>query len=304
VEAVSEDDLPAYDPGCYLCPGNRRASGQENPAYATTFAFDNDFPALLPEASPEHSDPSGLLMARPARGLCRVLCFSPRHDLTLGGMDLPAIRLVVDAWAEEVSALGGRDYIHYVQVFENRGAMMGCSNPHPHCQVWATGHVPQIPARKAAAQRAYLEAHGRDLLGAYLEREQSLGARVVWSNDHWTLLVPFWAVWPFETMLVPTRGVRDLPSLLPPERDALAGALKEVNRRYDALFGTVFPYSMGWHGRPTDGDEHEHWRLHAVYYPPLLRSATVRKFLVGYEMTAEPQRDLTPEEAAARLKEV
>jgi UDPglucose--hexose-1-phosphate uridylyltransferase len=304
VEATRESPLPAYDPDCYLCPRNLRASGERNPDYTATHAFDNDFPALLPEVSPETLDEDGLLVARPGRGLCRVLCFSPRHDLTLGEMEVGAIRSVVDAWAEEVAALGGRDFIEYVQVFENKGAMMGCSNPHPHCQVWATGHIPQIPARKTAAQRRYLEDRGRDLLGAYLERERSHGERVIWGNDHWTLLVPFWAVWPFETMLLPTRRVPDLPSLLPPERDALAEALKELNRRYDALFSTAFPYSMGWHGRPSDGDEHPHWRLHGVYFPPLLRSATVRKFLVGYEMTAEPQRDLTPEESAKRLRDL
>jgi UDPglucose--hexose-1-phosphate uridylyltransferase len=304
VEATRDGPLPAYDPDCYLCPRNLRASGQRNPDYTATHAFDNDFPALLPEASPETLDEDGLLVVRPGRGVCRVLCFSPRHDLTLGQMEVGAIRSVVDAWAEEMAALGGRDFIQYVQVFENKGAMMGCSNPHPHCQVWATGHVPQIPARKTATQRAYLEAHGRDLLGAYVERERSHGERLVWGNDHWTLLVPFWAVWPFETMLLPTRRVPDLPSLLAPERDALAEALKELNRRYDALFGTAFPYSMGWHGRPSDGGEHPYWRLHGVYFPPLLRSATVRKFLVGYEMTAEPQRDLTPEVAAKRLRDL
>jgi UDPglucose--hexose-1-phosphate uridylyltransferase len=233
-----------------------------------------------------------------------VLCFSPRHDLTLGEMEVSAIRSVVDAWAEEVARLGGRDFIEYVQVFENKGAMMGCSNPHPHCQVWATGYVPQIPARKTATQRRYLQAHSHDLLGDYLEAELSQGKRLVWGNDHWMVVVPFWAVWPFETMLLPTRRVPDLPSLLGPERDALAEALKELNRRYDALFGTAFPYSMGWHGRPSDGGEHPHWRLHGVYFPPLLRSATVRKFLVGYEMTAEAQRDLTPEEAAKRLRDL
>jgi len=304
VEATRDGPLPAYDPDCYLCPRNLRASGQRNPDYTATHAFDNDFPALLPEASPETLDEDGLLVARPGRGVCRVLCFSPRHDLTLGQMEVGAIRSVVDAWAEEMAALGGRDFIQYVQVFENKGAMMGCSNPHPHCQVWATGHIPQIPARKTASQRRYLEDHGRDLLGAYLERERSHGERLVWGNDHWTLLVPFWAVWPFETMLLPTRRVPDLPSLLAPERDALAEALKELNRRYDALFGTAFPYSMGWHARPSDGGEHPYWRLHGVYFPPLLRSATVRKFLVGYEMTAEPQRDLTPEEAAKRLRDL
>jgi UDPglucose--hexose-1-phosphate uridylyltransferase len=304
LEARAETALPAHDPECYLCPRNSRADGQRNPDYTGTYAFDNDFPALVPGSGDEPMDEGELLVARPSRGVCRVLCFSPRHDLTLGGMDRRAIRLVVDAWAEEVSTLGGRDFISYVQVFENKGSMMGCSNPHPHCQVWATGHLPQIPARKTAAQQSYFETRGRDLLGDYLERELSRKERLVWENDHWVLLVPFWAVWPFETLLLPRRRVPDLPSLLPSERDALAEALKELNRRYDALFETSFPYSMGWHGRPTDGGEHPSWRLHGVYFPPLLRSATVRKFLVGYEMTAEPQRDLTPEEAAERLRGV
>jgi UDPglucose--hexose-1-phosphate uridylyltransferase len=214
-----------------------------------------------------------------------------------------AVRRVIDTWADETRQLE-RQGFHYVQVFENRGAMMGCSNPHPHGQVWATGHVPTIPARKLAAQRAYLEAHGRDLLGAYLDLELAGGERVVSANDHWCVLVPFWAVWPFETMIVPRRRVASMPDLAGEERDALAAAMQDINGRYDALFSTAFPYSMGWHGSPADGRAHPYWRLHAVYYPPLLRSATVRKFLVGYEMTAEPQRDMTPESAAERLRAV
>jgi UDPglucose--hexose-1-phosphate uridylyltransferase len=233
-----------------------------------------------------------------------VLCFSPRHDLTLGGMDAPAIRAVIDAWAEEVAGLGAREGIGHVQVFENKGALMGCSNPHPHGQVWATEHVPHLPARKLDAQRRYFEAHGRDLLGDYLERERREGERLVCANDHWTALVPFWAVWPFETLVIPSRRVAELPALTAAERDALAELLRELNRRYDALFGVSFPYSMGWHGRPSDGAEHAYARLHAFYFPPLLRSATVKKFLVGYELSAEAQRDLTAEAAAARLREV
>jgi UDPglucose--hexose-1-phosphate uridylyltransferase len=301
-ESPPPASLPAYDPACYLCPGNERAGGARNPRYTSTFAFDNDFPALTAEGSTEDFGDGELLVARGARGLCRVVCFSPRHDLTLGEMAVPEIRLVVDAWADEVSRLGERDFVSYVQVFENKGAMMGCSNPHPHCQVWATEHVPHIPARKLAAQRRYHEANQRDLLGDYLEGELRRGERIVCANEHWVVLVPFWAVWPFETMLIPRRRVPDLPSLGPAEREALAPILWDLNRRYDRLFRCPFPYSMGWHGRPTDGDEHHYWRLHAAYFPPLLRSATVRKFLVGYEMTAEPQRDIAPEEAAARLR--
>jgi UDPglucose--hexose-1-phosphate uridylyltransferase len=293
---------PSYDPSCYLCPGNLRANGERNPRYTSTFAFDNDFAALLPESPIAPANDGGLLVAEPATGHCRVLCFSPRHDVTLAEMEAPAIRPVVDAWALEVKTIGAKPAVLYVQVFENKGAMMGCSNPHPHGQVWATSYVPVGPARKLATQRAYLERHGRDLLGDYVAKELAAGERVVCRNDQWVALVPFWAVWPFEVMLVPVRRVPDLPSLTGGERDALADVLRRVGVRYDNLFRTSFPYSMGFHGRPTDGEEHPEWRLHAVYFPPLLRSATVRKFLVGFELTAEPQRDLTAEDAAARLR--
>ena len=300
VEPTAPDTRPAYDPSCYLCPGNARANGEVNPRYERTYVFDNDFPALLPDSSvPASDDPLRRVM--PARGTCRVLCFSPRHDLTLAGMTPGAIRDVVDAWAREVQELEARGYA-YVQVFENKGAMMGCSNPHPHGQVWATDYVPLIPARKLAAQQAYFEAHGRDLLGDYLERELADGERVVAANDHWAVVVPFWAVWPFETMIVPRRRVVSLCELDGAERDALAALMKDLSTRYDTLFSTSFPYSMGWHGAPGDPARHPGARLHAVYYPPLLRSATVRKFLVGYELTAEPQRDVTPELAAERLR--
>jgi UDPglucose--hexose-1-phosphate uridylyltransferase len=302
VEDAPVDERPPYDPSCYLCPGNVRANGQTNPAYTHTYAFDNDFPALLPRSDVAAQNDDDLLVVEPATGRCRVICFSPRHDLTLAEMPAADVRPVVDTWADEVAALGSDGTIRYVQVFENKGAMMGCSNPHPHCQVWATGHVPAIPARKLLTQRAYFERNGRDLLGDYLEKELATGARVVFRNEHWVALVPFWAVWPFETMLVPVRRVPDLPSLRGDERDALADALHRTSVRYDNLFRTSFPYSMGFHARPTDGQDHPWWRLHAVYFPPLLRSATVRKFLVGYELTAEPQRDLTAEDAAAQLR--
>jgi UDPglucose--hexose-1-phosphate uridylyltransferase len=302
VEDQTAETRPAYDPSCYLCPGNLRANGQRNPDYGSTFAFDNDFPALLPTSGLTAVDEGGLLVAEPAVGRCRVICFSPRHDLTLAEMPPSAIRPVVDAWAEQVTALGSLPEIRYVQVFENKGALMGCSNPHPHCQVWATGHIPNLPARKLATQRAYFARHGRDLLGDYLERELATGERVVFRNEHWVALVPFWAVWPFELMLLPLRRVADLQALAPEERDSLADALARAGVRYDNLFQTSFPYSLGFHPRPSDGEEHAYWRLHAVSFPPLLRSATVRKFLVGYELAAEPQRDLTAEDAAARLR--
>ncbi|NLG84844.1 MAG: UDP-glucose--hexose-1-phosphate uridylyltransferase [Firmicutes bacterium] len=307
VEETPPETRPAYDPHCYLCPGNERAGGVRNPDYTSTFVFDNDFPALLPGSGAEEDhgvDEGGLMVARPTTGRCRVICFSPRHDLSLPLLPVTAIREVVETWAHEVEELGARPEIGYVQIFDNKGEMMGCSNPHPHGQIWATRDLPTIPGRKLTSQRKYFASHGTDLLGDYLALELRLGERLVCANAHWAALVPFWAVWPFETLLVPRRPVGDLPSLLPEERDALAAIIKELTTRYDNLFRVSFPYSMGWHGKPTDGDPHPYWRLHAVYYPPLLRSATVRKFMVGYEMTAEPQRDITPEEAAARLREV
>lgn len=310
-EARKDEGLPSYDPSCYLCPGNARAEGARNPAYTGTFAFDNDFPALraepsdatAPSRSRKHREDHELLRARPESGRCRVLCFSPRHDLTLAGMAVSAIRAVIDAWADEVRTLGGRDDIRHVQVFENKGAAMGCSNPHPHGQVWANESLPTRPARMLKSQEGHLAAHGQDLLGEYLEEELRLDERVVERNAHWVALVPFWAVWPFETMLLPRRRVDDLTALSREEGDALAEILKSHLVRYDNLFGCSMPYTMGWQGRPTDGREHPAVRLHAAFFPPLLRSATVRKFLVGYEMTAEAQRDLTPEEAAARLRD-
>jgi UDPglucose--hexose-1-phosphate uridylyltransferase len=303
VEETPPDTRPRYDPSCYLCPGNERAGGKKNPDYTATFVFDNDFPALLPESAWAPTEEGGLLVSQAATGRCRVLCFSPRHDLTLAEMAPSEIRPVVDAWAQETEAIGSDPAIRYVQVFENKGAMMGCSNPHPHCQVWATSYVPQVPERKLGTQRAWLERRGSDLVGDYLERELAEGERIVCRNDHWVALVPWWAVWPFEMMLAPVRRVPDLPSLSEDERDALAEILQRVSVRYDNLFHTSFPYSMGFHGRPTDGGDHPWWRLHAVYYPPLLRSASVRKFLVGFELTGEPQRDLTAEDAAARLRD-
>ncbi|MEW5983262.1 MAG: UDP-glucose--hexose-1-phosphate uridylyltransferase [Acidobacteriota bacterium] len=303
VETDDRNDVPPYDPDCYLCPGNLRANSERNPVYERTFAFDNDFPALLPPSGDEPVPvDDGLLRWRPQAGRCRVLCFSPRHDLTLARMDVASIRPVVDLWADEVTTLGGLDWVRYVQVFENKGAAMGCSNPHPHGQAWASGDVPDIPARKLAAQRAYFERHGRDLVGDYLDRELDEGDRFVCRNDHWVVVVPFWAVWPFETMVAPVRRVADLPSLSAPERDGLADIIRRLCVRYDNLFRCSFPYSMGWHGQPADGASHPYWRLHAVFCPPLLRSATIRKFLVGYELTAEPQRDLTAEAAAEQLR--
>jgi UDPglucose--hexose-1-phosphate uridylyltransferase len=300
VEKPTREDRPAYDPACYLCPGNVRANGERNPAYTTTFAFTNDFAGLLPDTPHVTVQPHRLLQAQGEPGECRVLCFSPRHDLSLAQMTPDQVRPVVDMWATQVEELGAR--YRWVQIFENRGALMGASNPHPHGQVWGVTTLPNEPAQEDRQQRAYLEAHGLPLLVDYAVLEQDQGERVVIANDHWLAVVPYWAVWPFETLLLPRRHILRLPDLTSVERDSLAEILKQVLTRYDNLFETAFPYSMGWHGAPTDEGDYAHWQLHAHFYPPLLRSATVRKFMVGYELLSEAQRDLTPEQAAERLR--
>ncbi len=304
IEIAAATSIPSYDPNCYLCPGNERAGHAKNPDYRSTFVFDNDYAALLPNGPHWQIHEEDLFIAHAEPGICRVICFSPCHDLTLPQMQTSEIRLVVDAWAEEAHYVGMKDGINYVQIFENKGQAMGCSNPHPHGQIWATKHVPQIPAIKTRSQHAYFRSHGEDMLGSYLRLELARQERLICRNEHWVALVPFWAVWPFETMLIPVRMVSNLASLNADECDALADIIKRLTTRYDNLFSTSFPYSMGWHSCPTDGEEYHYWRLHAVYYPPLLRSATIRKFLVGYEMTAEPQRDITPEQAAGQLREM
>ena len=299
VERLPVDGRPHHDPKCYLCPGNERANGEHNPAYSTTFVFTNDFAALLPEAPAQHLDGHPLLRTDIVRGTARVLCFSPRHDLTLALMDKPDIRAVVDAWAGQVVELGAQ--YQWVQVFENRGEAMGASNPHPHGQIWACDFLPNEIATEDRMQREYYTAHGSPLLLDYALLEAEQKTRIVAENDHWLGVVPYWATWPFETMLLPRNHVKRLPDLRAAERDGLADALKQILVRYDNLFETSFPYSMGWHGAPMNGEQNGHWQLHAHFYPPLLRSATVRKFLVGFELLSEVQRDLTPEQAAPRL---
>jgi UDPglucose--hexose-1-phosphate uridylyltransferase len=297
----SAAQIPEYDPDCYMCPRNRRANGEHNPDYKTTFVFDNDFPALRPDTRAAASHHHELLVAAGAPGMCRVVCFSPRHDVTIAMMTAAEIKHVVDVWAEEAATMARTEGIQYVQVFENRGAMMGASNPHPHGQIWATQHLPNEILKEHTRQQHYFAARGSDLLGDYLAFEVSAGERLIYSNDHFVALVPFWAIWPFETMVVARRPVGTLEALSSPERDGLADVLKQLFVRYDNLFGVPCPYSMGFHIQPNLPDDMRHWRLHAHVYPPLLRSATVRKFMVGYEMLATPQRDLTPEAAAAKL---
>ena len=294
---------PAYDPTCYLCPGNERAGGVRNPKYSSTFIFDNDYPALLTNATETSVSKAGLMEARSESGVCRVLCFSPRHDLAIPRMQEKQIREVVDCWAAETESLGSQPSIQHVQVFENRGALMGASNPHPHCQIWATSTIPAEPAKELASFEIYRGARGGAcLLCDYLQLETKLGERLVCENDSFAVVVPFWAVWPFETLVLSKRHTQDLPQLSPNERAGLAQILKRLTCRYDNLFDTPFPYSMGFHQRPNDGKPHDSWHFHAHYYPPLLRSAAVRKFMVGFELLGTPQRDLTPEEAAERLR--
>jgi len=300
-ETLLPDDRPKFDPGCYLCPGNLRANGVRNPDYVDTYVFENDFAALLPKMSGAVPSQMGLLRSEPTGGECRVLCFSPRHDLSLSQMEASAIRRVVDMWAEQIVDVGAR--LKWVQIFENKGAAMGASNPHPHGQVWACDYLPTIVAKELECQEEYHAANGTQMLLDLVEQEIEAGQRIVALTEHWALIVPFWATWPFEYLLLPRRAVQRLPDLADVERDDLAKILQMGIQAYDRLFETSFPYSMGWHGAPTDGQDHPSWQLHAHFFPPLLRSATVRKFMVGFELLAEAQRDVTPESAAARLRE-
>jgi UDPglucose--hexose-1-phosphate uridylyltransferase len=295
--------VPEYDPACYLCPGNPRAGGEHTPEYTGTFVFTNDYAALKPDAEPI-ADHDGLLHAETERGICRVICFSPRHDLTLATMDVPAIRGVVDVWAAQEAELATHEGIRYIQIFENRGAMMGASNPHPHGQIWATEHIPNEPATELRTQRDYFTKHGKPLLHDYLQKELERNERIVAQNDTWAVVVPYWAVWPFETLVLPKQPVTSMRTMSEAQREGLAAILKTLTAGYNRVFDAPFPYSMGFHPAPCDGEDHPEWTLHAHFYPPLLRSATVRKFMVGFELLGSPQRDITPESAAATLRNV
>ncbi len=304
VEKTAPVLQPEYDPECYLCPGNSRAGGARNPDYTSTFVFENDFAALKPDTPLDRFEQDGLLIAESEPGICRVVCFSPRHNLTMANMETADLRKVVDTWVEQFRDLAGRPIINYVQIFENRGAMMGASNPHPHCQIWSNHAIPNEVAKEQASQLAWRERRGACLLCEYLGLEAAARDRIVDENESWVTLVPFWAVWPFETMVLAKRHMPSIDALNDAERNGLADILKRTTARYDRLFDVSFPYSMGFHQRPTDGAAHDEWHLHLHFEPPLLRSATVRKFLVGYEMLASPQRDITAESAAERLRSV
>lgn len=313
VEKLAEEVRPKYDPNCYLCAGNARMNGEINPNYKNVYAFHNDFAALLPDFFNVKQDKPALLeetqerksdlfKIRPERGMCRVICFSPRHDLTIPEMPVADIRKVVDLWCHEYETLGKIPYINHVQIFENKGAIMGCSNPHPHGQIWAQSNIPEEPAKKAKAQLAYFKKHGKTLLSDYLQAELHKKERILFENEHFIGLIPFWAIWPFEALIVPKRAISRITDMSEDEKTAFADAYKQLTVAYDNVFNVSFPYSAGIHQAPTDGKAHPEWHFHKTFYPPLLRSATVKKFMVGYEMLANPQRDITPEKAAEILR--
>jgi UDPglucose--hexose-1-phosphate uridylyltransferase len=299
-EPVAHTPLPEYDPDCYLCPGNLRASGERNPGYQSTFVFQNDFPTLFAEVVPTEPVTHPLMRAQGQAGECRVMCFSPRHDLSLAELPDDGLRAVIDTWAEQTSQLEKK--WRWVQIFENRGELMGSSIPHPHGQIWAGDFVPTEVGKEMAQQRQWYASRGIPLLHEYGQLEAANGERVVIQTTHWLALVPWWAVWPFELLILPRRSIQRLPDLDEAERQDLATLLREVLRRYDQLFEAPFPYSFGWHGAPAKAEPSAACQLHGHFYPPLLRSASVRKFMVGYELLAEAQRDLTPEQAAEHLR--
>lgn len=300
-EAVSDEERPAHDPSCYLCAGNTRINGEQNPDYKDVFIFTNDF-AALQTTSPAFSVNEGLFIAESEQGICKVVCFSPDHSKSLADMAVEDINKVVKAWQKEYLLLGSSELINYVQIFENKGAVMGCSNPHPHGQIWSQSTLPNEVEKKDQHQQAYYSKNKSSLLGDYLKQELKANERIIYQNDDFVVLTPFWAVWPFETMIAPKKNYKDISELSDDESLAFADAISKITKAYDKLFQTSFPYSSGIHQAPTNGASNEHWHWHMSFYPPLLRSATVKKFMVGYEMFGSPQRDITAEQAVERLK--
>ncbi|MBU0558517.1 MAG: UDP-glucose--hexose-1-phosphate uridylyltransferase [Bacteroidetes bacterium] len=301
-EEIPEEKLPAYDSTCYLCPGNERANGIRNPEYDSVYTFTNDFPALLPTTSLDEFNSDNLLIARGESGTCKVVCFSPQHNVTLPELPVEQIQKVVDIWTEEYRTYASDLNINYVQIFENKGEAMGCSNPHPHSQIWAQNSIPAEPAKELTQFTNYYSKRSKCLLCDYLALEQKLQERFVCDNEDFIVIVPFWAVWPFETIVLSKRHYGSLVELNEKEKKSFADILKRLTTKYDNLFMVSFPYSSGIHQLPTDKNEHPEWHFHMHFYPPLLRSATVKKFMVGYEMLANPQRDITAEFSAERLR--
>ncbi|MEN8122671.1 MAG: UDP-glucose--hexose-1-phosphate uridylyltransferase [Bacteroidota bacterium] len=303
-EDIATEKKTEYDEKCYLCPTNTRAGSDTNPDYKDTYSFVNDFSALLPDIPDGKIEDGGLFRAEAEKGICKVVCFSPRHDLTIADMKIEAIVKVVDLWQKEYKELGSKDFINHVQIFENKGSAMGASNPHPHGQIWAENTVPDEPAKESIKQKEYFEKHGKSLLANYLQEEINKAERIVIENDDFAALVPFWAVWPYETIIISKRHFGDISQMTEKEKRSFAEIYKALTSKYDKLFNVSFPYSAGIHQSPTDGNTNEWWHFHMHFYPPLLRSATVKKFMVGYEMLGNPQRDITPETSARILKEL
>ncbi len=304
IEKPSETEPIAYDENCYLCPGNKRIDGSTNPAYTGPYAFTNDFSSLLVDTPDGNYNLDNLLQAESQKGICKVICFSPRHDLTLPQMPVSSIVELVTLWQQLFTELQQNTWIKYIQFFENKGEIMGCSNPHPHGQVWSLNSLPAELQKETDSQKAYFDKHGKSLLSAYLQLELQQNERIVCSNEHFVALIPFWATWPFETMIISRRQVQNITQFTEEEKLALADILKRLLTRYDNLFQTSFPYSGGMHQAPVNDGEHSEWHWHMHFYPPLLRSASVKKFMVGYEMLANAQRDITAESAAKRLQEL
>ncbi|MBN1398566.1 MAG: UDP-glucose--hexose-1-phosphate uridylyltransferase [Bacteroidetes bacterium] len=299
-----EEERRRYEPDCYLCPGNKRANGDVNPDYKNTFAFTNDYSALFENTFPAEVNKGGIIMLKAEKGICRVINYSPRHDLTLAEMTADDIERVIDTWQDEFRVLSGNRGINYIQIFENKGAMMGNSNPHPHCQIWAQGSIPNEPSKEQRQFKFYYNKTGKSLLAEYLKLEKRLKTRIVYENSTFSVIVPFWAVWPFETIIISKRRIQTILDLKEKEKKDYADAISIITKKYDNLFRTSFPYSAGLHQAPTDGKNHPEWHFHMHFYPPLLRSASIKKFMVGYEMLAEPQRDITPEYSADVLKKL
>jgi UDPglucose--hexose-1-phosphate uridylyltransferase len=303
-ETVPSNTLPQYDESCYLCPGNVRANGMVNPAYDNCFVFENDFAAMKQDEIVFEEDiKETFFKAQPERGISRVVCFSPKHNLTLPEMEVKAIENIVETWQKEYTDLGNIEYINYVQIFENKGSVMGCSNPHPHGQIWAQSSLPTEVEKTQKNLKAYFDKNQSTLLEDYLQEELKRKERIVIENDHFVALVPFWAIWPYETMIVSKRNIQKITDFTAEETTGFAEILKQMTTKYDNLFETSFPYSSGIHQAPTDSESHPEWHFHMHFYPPLLRSATVKKFMVGYEMLGESQRDITAEKSASILKE-
>lgn len=304
VSTTEEIIRPKYDPNCYLCPGNKRANGEINPDYKNSFAFTNDFSSLLENIPLDAYNANDLLVTKNEIGICRVVNFSPRHDLTLAEMKEGEIQAVIETWKSEFKTLSEHPKINHVQIFENKGAMMGNSNPHPHCQIWAQESIPTEPAKELKQFTQYFRKNNRSLLNDYLKLELKLKERIVHENSLFVVLVPFWAIWPYETMIISKKKYANLLAFKSEEIKSFANAIKVITVKYDNLFQTSFPYSSGIHQAPTDGKTHKEWHFHMHFYPPLLRSASIKKYMVGYEMLAEPQRDITPEVSAKVLREL